>query len=98
MASEIQAASDAEAGPDRKSEETTTSPAIVLGGPKTTVTPRTHSAPRGKIFEDEVRGTVFWEVAECSDDEETGDGEPEKDNKWGNPFRIEWIRWYIYKL
>jgi YT521-B-like domain len=73
-------------------------PPVLLTGPKTTITPRTNSAPRGKIFEDEVRGTVFWEVAESSDDEEEDEAEndqpQEKEGaKWGNPFKIEWIKW-----
>ena len=69
---------------------------VLLAGPKTTVTPRTSSAPRGKIFEDEVRGTVFWEIAESSEDEEPDaqSDQPSKgDTKWGNPFEIEWIKW-----
>ena len=68
-----------------------------LAGPKTTVTPRTNSAPRGKIFEDDVRGTVFWEVAESSEDEDSeaqGDQSPKGEKKWGNSFKIEWIKWY----
>lgn len=72
-------------------------PPVVLAGPKTTVTPRTSTAPRGKIFEDEVRGTVFWEIAESSDEDDLGDteGEPVKSGeRWGNPFRVEWIKWY----
>jgi hypothetical protein len=97
MVSEIQAISEGEAArdPERKSEETPASPPIVLAGPKTTVTPRTNVAPRGKIFEDEIRGTVFWEVA-SSDDEDIGEGEQVKeDNTGGNPFHIEWIKWYV---
>jgi len=85
-----------------ESKESTTDvppndPQVVLAGPKTTVTPRTKTAPRGKIFEDDVRGTVFWEVAESDDDEEADtEGEQLKvDDKWGNPFRIDWIKWYI---
>jgi YT521-B-like domain len=76
--------------------ETAAGPAVVLAGPKTTVTPRTNVAPRGKIFEDEARGTVFWEIAESSEDEEGIDEseQPRPDEKWGNPFRIEWIKWY----
>lgn len=70
----------------------------LLAGPKTTVTPRTNSAPRGKIFEDDVRGTVFWEVAEFSEDEDLnaqGDQSSKEETKWGNPFKIEWIKWYL---
>jgi YT521-B-like domain len=97
MVSEIQANSEGETarGPEKNSEEKASgSPAVVLAGPKTTVTPRTNVAPRGKIFEDEIRGTVFWEVA-SSDDEDIGEGEQVKDdNTWGNPFHIDWIKWY----
>jgi len=70
-------------------------PPVVLTGPKTTVTPRTNNAPRGKIFEDEARGTVFWEIAESSDEDDTGDAEQVRaQDRWGNPFRVEWIKWY----
>jgi len=69
-------------------------PPFILAGPKTTVTPKTELAPRGKIFEDEVRGTVFWEVADSSDEEDVGDEEEKVNERWGNPFKIEWIKWY----
>jgi YT521-B-like domain len=76
-------------------------PPVVLAGPKTTITPRTDKAPKGKIFEDEVRGTVFWEIADSSDDDEAD--EPEGDRaksgeRWGNPFRIEWVKWYLISV
>lgn len=98
MASEINDPSSTEAlkklPPD--AEVHVSDPPVLLAGPKTTVTPRTTTAPRGKIFEDEVRGTVFWEVAESSEDEEVDEeGEQVKaDERWGNPFRVEWIKWY----
>lgn len=98
MASEIRDTSSTEAAKAREpgSEVAESDPPVVLAGPRTTVTPRTVSAPRGKIFEDELRGTVFWEVAESSDDE---DDDPESESKandnWGNPFRIDWFKWYI---
>ena len=94
MASEINDPSSTEAlkklPPD--AEVRVSDPPVLLAGPKTTVTPRTTTAPRGKIFEDEVRGTVFWEVAESSEDEEVD--EVKADERWGNPFRVEWIKWY----
>src|SRR5271154_2791248 len=98
MASEINDPSSTEAlkklPPD--AEVHVSNPPVLLAGPKTKVTPRTTTAPRGKIFEDEVRGTVFWEVAESSEEEEVDEeGEQVKaEEKWGNPFRIEWIKWY----
>src|SRR5271155_3119974 len=102
MASEIHDSSNPEASktPEGRGDKPSSDPSILLAGPKITVTPRTGSAPRGKIFEDEVRGTVFWEVAESSEDDEVDqvDGEleqPKPDNKWGNPFEVEWIKWYI---
>ena len=96
MASEIHDSSSQEATKDKPPSD----PSILLAGPKITVTPRTGSAPRGKIFEDEVRGTVFWEVADSSEeDEDDGDAEQSKpDNKWGNPFKVEWIKWYVNSL
>lgn len=61
-----------------------------LIGPNITVTPRTDTAPCGKIFEDAVRGTTFWEVDNFSDDAEENNG---GETNWGNIFRVEWIRW-----
>ena len=59
-----------------------------LARPIITVTPRTESSPRGIIVEDPVRGTEFWEIADCSDrendedtDEDDSSGEsPSKGN------------------
>src|SRR5208282_4474860 len=78
------------------SEVTVSDPPFAPAGPKTIITPRTKIGPRGKIFEDEVRGTVFWEVAELSDEEDDGDmdpGQPKGAEKKSNPFRVEWIKW-----
>lgn len=97
MASEINTTPENEKvkiGDKNESYDTAESP-VLLAGPKTTVTPRTNTAPRGKIFEDEVRGTVFWEIADSSEDDEAddqGDQLPKGDTKWGNPFKIEWIK------
>ena len=102
MASEIRDTRKAEASKSAETGATLTisDPPVMLAGPKTTSTPRTSKAPRGKIFEDAARGTVFWEVAESSDDEQEEDGadaehkaSKEEASKWGNPFRIEWIKW-----
>lgn len=100
MASEINNAADnekIEVGDQSDTHDISKSPVPLLAGPKTTVTPRTNSAPRGKIFEDDVRGTVFWEVADSSEDEDTespGDQGSKGEKKWGNPFKVEWIKWY----
>ena len=98
MASEINDLSSPETlkKPPMDAEVHVLTPPVLLARPKTTVTPRTSTAPRGKIFEDEVRGTVFWEVAESSEDEDVAEeGEQVKaDERWGNPFRVEWIKWY----
>jgi len=94
MASEIYP-QKCEAADTIGSEHLAQPPPVVLTGPKTTVTPRTSSAPRGKIFEDEFRGTVFWEIAESSDDDDAGDAEQVRGQyRWGNTFRVEWLRWY----
>jgi hypothetical protein len=103
MASEIHATSDTEAtkADEMGSNVTVSDSPVLLAGPKTTVTPRTNTAPRGKIFEDEVRGTVFWEVADSSDEEEEDEAENDQlqagkeGAKWGNPFKIEWIKWLV---
>jgi hypothetical protein len=95
MASEISESSGAEAPQDlEKGKETISERPVALAGPKTKVTPRTNAAPRGKIFEDDVRGTVFWEVADSSDEEEeeTEGDQAKPVDKWGNTFRIDWIK------
>src|SRR5438045_9627144 len=97
MESEIEgnATTGRKKGEDEHSELAVSDPSVMLAGPKTKVTPRTENCPRGKIFEDEVRGTVFWEVAESSEDDD-GDFDAyqlKAVEKWGNPFRIEWIKW-----
>jgi len=101
MASEIQDTKKTEASQSQEPESSLVAfePPVQLAGPKITVTPRTSNAPRGKIFEDEVRGTVFWEIADSSEDEdpeeEAGESIQPKEEatKWGNPFCIEWIKW-----
>jgi hypothetical protein len=41
--------------------------------PKTIPTPATGSAPRGRIFDDEARGTLFWEAMLSDDEGDEGD-------------------------
>lgn len=61
-----------------------------LVGPNITVTAQTDATPGGKIFEDPVRGTIFWEALDLADDA----GENDKDkSSWGNIFQVEWIKW-----
>ena len=68
-------------------KEEFTTPQLI--GPNIIVTPRTETSPCGKIFEDTVRGTTFWEVVDFSDTTKS-----ERDEtSWGNIFRVEWIRW-----
>jgi len=61
-----------------------------LIGPNITITPPTDTTPGGKIFEDVVRGTIFWEVTDFTDDVEKTNGD---EVSWGNIFRVEWIKW-----
>ena len=61
-----------------------------LIGPSVTATPRTGATPKGKIFEDAVRGTIFWETVDLTDDTEESD---RSETSWGNIFRVEWIKW-----
>jgi YT521-B-like domain len=107
MASEIIGISSSIQSPtsgEPKSQEPSDDPLAQLVGPRTTVTPKTDSAPRGKIFEDEARETVFWEVAESSEDEIEGDEEVEGNREkitretWGNTFKVEWIKWFYPPL
>ncbi|KGO67692.1 Nucleotide-binding, alpha-beta plait [Penicillium italicum] len=62
-----------------------------------TVTAATSTAPQGRIIDDSVRGTIFWEV-ESSEDENDNASEksvepedPEEVQTFGKPFRIQWI-------
>lgn len=68
-----------------------------------TPTPATATAPNGRIIDDPVRGTIFWE-ADSSEDEEGDEAKTEKSGdemidentspesqSFGKPFRIEWI-------
>lgn len=70
------------------------------GGPDeldVTLTAATSTAPQGRIIDDSVRGTIFWEV-ESSEDENDNISEksvepedPEEGQTFGKPFRIRWI-------
>lgn len=97
MASEINDSSGSEAPKNgRLQNDSSNDTQVVLAGPKVIVTPKTGQAPRGKIIEDVVRGTVFWEIAESSEEEDNLEGGPSKpDEKWGNPFKVEWIKWFL---
>ncbi|KAJ5424873.1 Nucleotide-binding alpha-beta plait [Penicillium cf. griseofulvum] len=66
-----------------------------------TLTAATSTAPQGRIIDDSVRGTIFWEV-ESSEDENDAASEksvekiiepedPEEGQTFGKPFRIQWI-------
>jgi hypothetical protein len=62
-----------------------------------TLTAATSTAPQGRIIDDSVRGTIFWEV-ESSEDENDDASEksaepenPEEGQTFGKPFRIQWI-------
>ncbi|CAG8908777.1 unnamed protein product [Penicillium egyptiacum] len=62
-----------------------------------TITAATSTAPQGRIIDDSVRGTIFWEV-ESSEDEDDDASEksiepedPEESQTFGKPFRIQWI-------
>jgi len=63
-----------------------------LIGPNITVTPPTDTTPGGKIFEDVVRRTIFWEAADITDDVQERSNEDDS-VCWGNIFRVEWIKW-----
>ncbi|KAJ5520651.1 Nucleotide-binding alpha-beta plait [Penicillium fimorum] len=67
-----------------------------------TLTAATSTAPQGRIIDDTVRGTIFWEV-ESSEDENNEKSveeiveknvepeDPEEGQPFGKPFRIQWI-------
>ena len=62
-------------------------------------TPATEFAPKGYIFDDSARGTIFWEAdrddgvgdlqnGTRSDESDQRDSSP---RSWGKPFKVEWI-------
>ena len=63
-------------------------------GPRSIPTPATETAPRGRIVDDLVRGTIFWE-ADSSDEEGTLPSTEMEEGNGGQgsrrPFQIEWI-------
>jgi hypothetical protein len=82
--------------PKRRGEESnhksTTTESQQPSQPYTMATPKTHSAPSGKIYDDSARGTIFWEA------DRTVMGEQNGQNKHGDAelpqskqFNIEWL-------
>ncbi|CAI7657177.1 uncharacterized protein N7487_009674 [Penicillium crustosum] len=70
------------------------------GGPDeldVTLTAVTSTAPQGRIIDDSVRGTIFWEVESSEDENDTASvksvepEDPEEGQTFGKPFRIQWI-------
>ncbi|KAJ5680350.1 hypothetical protein N7536_011489 [Penicillium majusculum] len=70
------------------------------GGPDeldVTLTAATSTAPQGRIIDDSVRGTIFWEVESSEDENDTASvksvepEDPEEGQTFGKPFRIQWI-------
>jgi YT521-B-like domain len=63
--------------------------------PKTIQTPASELAPPGHIFEDPVRGTLFWESELINDrfeDEGKTHEQIEAERRFGGkPFRVAWI-------
>jgi hypothetical protein len=60
--------------------------------PEFIYTPVSESAPSGRIFEDSLRGTLFWE-ARLTDDHPRGEGQNlEAERRFGGkPFSILWL-------
>ncbi|KAJ5593033.1 hypothetical protein N7537_009937 [Penicillium hordei] len=70
------------------------------GGPDeldVTLTAASSTAPQGRIIDDSVRGTIFWEVESSEDENDTASvksvepEDPEEGQTFGKPFRIQWI-------
>ena len=63
-------------------------------GPRSTPTPATKTAPRGRITDDSARGTIFWE-AELSDGETASWGNGLRQDNGGQDlgrlFQVEWV-------
>jgi hypothetical protein len=71
----------------------------LAGGPDeldVTTTAATSTAPKGRIIDDSVRGTIFWEVESSEDDEVRSEKSAEEEveeeaQSFGKPFRIQWL-------
>jgi hypothetical protein len=61
-------------------------PPAHLSDLSTTITQKTNTAPRGKIIQDNLRRTAFWEIADSGEDDTE-----ESHTDWSLPFRVEWI-------
>ncbi|PBP22634.1 hypothetical protein BUE80_DR006616, partial [Diplocarpon rosae] len=71
--------------------------------PKAISTPASEFAPKGRIFDDSARGTIFWEVERGETDGLDEDNESQSDRSdehsdakvyskaWGKPFQVEWL-------
>jgi hypothetical protein len=75
-------------------------PEPLAGGPDeldVTTTEATSTAPKGRIVDDSVRGTIFWEVESSEEDDEvrsekSAEEEVEEEaQSFGKPFRIQWL-------
>jgi len=60
-----------------------------------TLTAATSTAPQGRIIDDSVRGTIFWEVESNEDDARSEKSveieDSEEGQTFGKPFRIQWM-------
>ena len=60
-----------------------------------TFTAATSTAPQGRIIDDSVRGTIFWEVESNEDDARSEKSveieDSEEGQTFGKPFRIQWM-------
>ncbi|CAG8026444.1 unnamed protein product [Penicillium nalgiovense] len=62
-----------------------------------TLTAATSTAPQGRIIDDSVRGTIFWEVESSGNENDDASEksvepeDPEESQTFGKPFRIQWI-------
>ena len=90
LSSELQSDSDTGAKHSPKA------PPVNASSLKIKVTPKTTSAPRGKIITDRSRGTTFWEVSE-SGDEGSSPEELQEETNWAMPFKVQWITTYVTK-
>jgi len=83
-------ANELESDSDTGAKHSPKAPPVNANSLKITVTPKTTSAPRGKIITDQSRGTAFWEVSE-SDDEGNSSEEFREETNWAIPFKVQWI-------
>lgn len=73
----------------------TLQPPVPSDGPKIIPTPATVNAPRGRVIDDSVRGTIFWEAEMSEEENNCPPSKKAEENNGchdlGRPFKIQWM-------